>query len=247
MCCLTTSMITRSCDTITVYYVVWVIKQFPVRVPRAQLHRCISIQLPTVSYNKYFLSSWGFSNTTFWKLDLYPSSNVKFSTRCPLYKWVISISGSSERERVALPEGPSDQEPFYRMAETDPVSRVRGCETWYFTLREEHRIRVFENRVPRRMFGPTRDEVTGTGRGCRTRNFMICTPHQILFGCWNTEEWNGWDVRHVWGTGEVRTRFWRGNLRERVRLEDLGVGRRIILKWTLNLLGIRELDLCGSE
>jgi hypothetical protein len=39
-----------------------------------------------------------------------------------------------------------------------------GCETWYFTLREEHRLRVFENRVLRRMFGPKRDEVTGEWR-----------------------------------------------------------------------------------
>jgi hypothetical protein len=35
-----------------------------------------------------------------------------------------------------------------------------GCETWSVTLREEHRLRVFENRVLRRIFGPTRDEVT---------------------------------------------------------------------------------------
>jgi hypothetical protein len=35
-----------------------------------------------------------------------------------------------------------------------------GVETWSFTLREEHRLRVFENRVLR-IFGPTRDAVTG--------------------------------------------------------------------------------------
>jgi hypothetical protein len=35
-----------------------------------------------------------------------------------------------------------------------------GCETWLLTLREEHRLRVFENRVLRRMFGPKRDKVT---------------------------------------------------------------------------------------
>jgi hypothetical protein len=35
-----------------------------------------------------------------------------------------------------------------------------GCETWYVTLREEHRLRVFENRVLRRIFGLKRDEVT---------------------------------------------------------------------------------------
>jgi hypothetical protein len=39
-----------------------------------------------------------------------------------------------------------------------------GCETWSVTLREEHRLRVFENRVLRRIFGPKRDEVTGEWR-----------------------------------------------------------------------------------
>jgi hypothetical protein len=39
-----------------------------------------------------------------------------------------------------------------------------GCETWSLRLREEHRLRVFENRVLRGIFGPTRDEVTGEWR-----------------------------------------------------------------------------------
>jgi len=39
-----------------------------------------------------------------------------------------------------------------------------GCETWSLTLREERRLRVFENRVLRRVFGPKRDEVTGQWR-----------------------------------------------------------------------------------
>ena len=34
-----------------------------------------------------------------------------------------------------------------------------GCETWLLTMREEHRLRVFENRVSRRIFGPKRDKV----------------------------------------------------------------------------------------
>jgi hypothetical protein len=39
-----------------------------------------------------------------------------------------------------------------------------GCETWSLTLREEHRLRVFENRALRRFFEPKRDEVTGGWR-----------------------------------------------------------------------------------
>jgi hypothetical protein len=39
-----------------------------------------------------------------------------------------------------------------------------GCETWSLTLRAEHRLRVFENRILRRIFGPKTDEVTGEWR-----------------------------------------------------------------------------------
>jgi hypothetical protein len=39
-----------------------------------------------------------------------------------------------------------------------------GCEIWSLTLREKSRLRVFENRVLRRKFGPKRDEVTGEWR-----------------------------------------------------------------------------------
>jgi len=39
-----------------------------------------------------------------------------------------------------------------------------GCETWSLTFREERRLKAFENRVLRRVFGPKRDEVTGEWR-----------------------------------------------------------------------------------
>ena len=39
-----------------------------------------------------------------------------------------------------------------------------GCETWSLTLREERRLRAFENRVLRRIFGPKKDKVTGEWR-----------------------------------------------------------------------------------
>jgi len=39
-----------------------------------------------------------------------------------------------------------------------------GCETWSLTLREERMLRVFNNKVLRRIFGPRRDEVTGDWR-----------------------------------------------------------------------------------
>ena len=56
-----------------------------------------------------------------------------------------------------------------------------GCETWSLT-KEERRLRVFENRVLRRLFGPKRDEVTGNGENYMRRSLVICTPYPILCG-----------------------------------------------------------------
>jgi hypothetical protein len=50
-----------------------------------------------------------------------------------------------------------------------------GCETWSLTLREEHRLRVFENRI----FGPKRDEVTGEWRKLHNEELVICTLRQV--------------------------------------------------------------------
>jgi hypothetical protein len=44
-------------------------------------------------------------------------------------------------------------------------------------LREEIRLRVFENRMPRRIFGPKRGEVTGERKSYTMRSLMICTAH----------------------------------------------------------------------
>ena len=57
-----------------------------------------------------------------------------------------------------------------------------GCETWSLTLREERRLRVFENRVLRRVFGSKRDEVTGKGENYIMRSLVICTLYPILCG-----------------------------------------------------------------
>jgi len=56
------------------------------------------------------------------------------------------------------------------------------CEKLGLSWREKHRLRVFENRVLRKIFGCNRDEVTGTGGEYIERSLMICTPHQILIG-----------------------------------------------------------------
>jgi len=57
-----------------------------------------------------------------------------------------------------------------------------GCKTWSFTMREERKLKVFENRVLKGIFGPKRDEVTGNGENYTMRSLMICTPHPVLFG-----------------------------------------------------------------
>jgi hypothetical protein len=48
-----------------------------------------------------------------------------------------------------------------------------GCETWSLTLREEHRLRMFENRVLKRKFGRKKDEVTGEWRKLHNEELHI--------------------------------------------------------------------------
>jgi hypothetical protein len=60
-----------------------------------------------------------------------------------------------------------------------------GCETWCLTLREEHRLRAYENRLLRKIFGLKRDEVR---ESCAMGSFIICTHHQILLDRSNLEE-----------------------------------------------------------
>ena len=56
-----------------------------------------------------------------------------------------------------------------------------GCETWSFTFRDERRLRVFENRVLRRIFGPKRDEAKGEWRKLQNEEFndLYCSPNIV--------------------------------------------------------------------
>jgi hypothetical protein len=58
---------------------------------------------------------------------------------------------------------------------------LHGCETWSLTLREKHRLRVFENRVLRKIFGPKRDEVIGGWRKLHNEELhnLYCSPSII--------------------------------------------------------------------
>jgi len=76
-----------------------------------------------------------------------------------------------------------------------------GCETWSLTLREERRLRLFENRVLRRIFGPKRDEVTGEWRKLHNEelNDLYCSPNCV----WVIKSRMRW-AGHVARMGERR-------------------------------------------
>jgi len=56
-----------------------------------------------------------------------------------------------------------------------------GCETWSLKMREKHRLRVFENRFLRRIFGPERDEVTEEWRKLHNEELsdLYCSPNIV--------------------------------------------------------------------
>jgi hypothetical protein len=80
-----------------------------------------------------------------------------------------------------------------------------GCETWSLTLKEEQRLRVFENRVLRRVFGPKSDEATGELRRLHNEelNDLYSSPNIIRVIKSRRMRWEG----HValWGKREVHT------------------------------------------
>ena len=59
---------------------------------------------------------------------------------------------------------------------------LNGCEIWSFTLREERRMRVFQNRVLRRIFGPKSDKVRRKCRKLHNEKLNDPTSSSILFG-----------------------------------------------------------------
>ena len=77
-----------------------------------------------------------------------------------------------------------------------------GCESWSLTLREEHRLSVFENMVLRKIFGARRDEVAGEWIQLHNEelNDPYCSPNIVLVIKWRRMRWAG----HVERMGEDR-------------------------------------------
>jgi hypothetical protein len=98
-------------------------------------------------------------------------------------------------------------------------------------LREEHRLRVFENRLLRRIFGPKREE-DGCWRKLHNDELhsLYSSPNIVKVITLRRMRWAGHVARM--GRGEMFTGFWFGGQNVRDHLEDLGLGGRITLRWT---------------
>jgi len=118
-----------------------------------------------------------------------------------------------------------------------------GCETWSLTLREEHRLWVFENRVLRRIFGPKRDEVTGEWRKIHNEqlNVLYSSPNTVQVIKSRRMRWVGHVECMVEGRGVYRVlvgkpggkkplgkprRRWEDNIK--MHLQEVGCG---VMDW----------------
>jgi hypothetical protein len=97
-------------------------------------------------------------------------------------------------------------------------------------LREECRLRLYENRVLRRIFGPKRDEVKEEWMKLHIEelNDLYCSPNTTRMIKSRRMRWAGYVARM---RVEVYTGFWRGNLRVRHHFVDPALDSRIILRW----------------
>jgi hypothetical protein len=106
-----------------------------------------------------------------------------------------------------------------------------GCETWYLTLREEHGLRLFENRVLRRIFGPKRNEVMVGWRKLHNEELsdLYSSPSIVRMIKLRRMIWAG-NVARM-GRRGPRIGYWWKYHRERDHYEDKNRGGWIILRW----------------
>jgi hypothetical protein len=95
-----------------------------------------------------------------------------------------------------------------------------------------YRLRVFESRVLRRIFGPNRDEVTGEWRKLHNEELhsLYSSPDIIRQVKSRRMRWHAWERR------EKCTRFWWESPKERGHWEDQGVGGKMGSEWILGRL-----------
>jgi hypothetical protein len=127
-----------------------------------------------------------------------------------------------------------------------------GCETWSLTLREESRLRVFGNRVLRRVFGPKRDEVTREWRKLRNEELsdLYSLPNIVRVVKSRRMSWAGHVARMGEGRGVYRVTVRRpegksplGRHRHRwedynqADLQEVGCGIWAGLNWLMTRTG----------
>jgi hypothetical protein len=119
-------------------------------------------------------------NTSFRKPDLFPSSGEggkHLLSKVPYYiTYVFFLSHFIKRALHGTWLQYTHIQAYIRFVHNF-VCSFYGCETLSLTLREEHRLRVSENRVLRRIFGPKRNE--GVGKNCIMRSFITYTLLQV--------------------------------------------------------------------
>ncbi|KAJ4441604.1 hypothetical protein ANN_11460 [Periplaneta americana] len=101
---------------------------------------------------------------------------------------------------------------------------VYGCETWTLTLREEKRLRVFENKILRKIFGAKRDEVTGEWRKLYNAElYVLCSSPDI--------------IRNI----KSRRLRWAGHVARMELRERLSVAKRVEQQVNIRRINIPKL------
>jgi len=119
-----------------------------------------------------------------------------------------------------------------------------GCETWSLTLREERKLRVFEKRVLRRIFGSWMDEVTGEWRRLHNEelNDLFSSPNIVRVIKSRRMRWAGHVALWVRRGGCIGS--WWGNRREGDHWGNLSIDGWIILGW-ISRMWVYGLEWAG--
>jgi hypothetical protein len=116
-----------------------------------------------------------------------------------------------------------------------------GCETWSLTLKEEHRLRVFENRVLRKIFGPKREEDVSRRKSYNDElRSLYSSPNFVRVIISRRMRWAG-HVRHI-GEGRVVYRVLVGRPEGKRPLE------RPRRRWEDNIkIELKEIEIDGMN